>query len=60
MKNESKTLYIPLYGKALVSRKGIILKDKKAEEIWDEEGFSIGGKSRSRWLAYFMGMRAAV
>ncbi|MBQ4117664.1 MAG: class I SAM-dependent methyltransferase [Oscillospiraceae bacterium] len=60
MKNESKTLYIPLYGKALVSRKGIILKDKKAEEIWAEEGFSIGGKSRSRWLAYFMGMRAAV
>ena len=60
MKNESKTLYIPLYGKALVSRKGIILKDKKAEEIWAEEGFFLGGKSRSRWLAYFMGMRAAV
>ncbi len=60
MKNESKTLYIPLYGKALVSKKGIILKDKKAEEIWGKEGFSLGGKSRSKWLAYFMGMRAAV
>lgn len=33
MKNESKTLYIPLYGKALVSGKNIILRDKKAEEI---------------------------
>lgn len=60
MKNESKTLYIPLYGKALVSRKNIILRDKKAEEIWEKEKFPLGGKSRSRCLAYFMGMRAAV
>ncbi len=60
MKNESKTLYIPLYGKALVSRKRIILSDKKAEEIWEKEGFPLKSKSRSKWLAYFMGMRAAV
>ena len=33
MNNVNKTLYIPLYGKAYVSRKGIILNDKKAEEI---------------------------
>ena len=37
MKNESKTLYIPLYGKAFVSKKGIILEDKKAEEIWEKD-----------------------
>ena len=60
MKNESKTLYIPLYGKALVSRKGVILHDKKAEEIWEKEKFPLGGKSKSKWLAYFMGMRASV
>ena len=60
MKNESETLYIPLYGKAFVSRKGIILEDKKAEEIWEKEKFPIGGKSKSKWLAYFMGMRSAV
>ncbi len=60
MKNESKTLYIPLYGKAFVSKKGIILSDKKAEEIWEKEKFPLGGKSKSKWLAYFMGMRAAV
>lgn len=60
MKNESKTLYIPLYGKALVSKKGIILKDKKAEEIWEAEKFPLGGKSKSKWLAYFMAMRSAV
>ena len=60
MKNESKTLYIPLYGKAFVSKKGIILSDKKAEEIWQKEKFPLGGKSKSKWLAYFMGMRSAV
>ena len=31
----SKTMYIPLFGKALVSQKGVILSDKKAEEIWN-------------------------
>ena len=60
MKNESKTLYIPLCGKAFVSKKGIILEDKKAEEIWEKEQFPIGRKSNSKWLAYFMGMRATV
>ena len=60
MNSVNKTLYIPLYGKAYVSRKGIILQDKKAEEIWAAEGFSLKGKSTSKWLAYYMGMRAAV
>ena len=59
MKNESKTLFIPLYGKAKVSREGLILKDKKAEEIWEAEGFALHGKAKSKWLAYFMGMRSA-
>ena len=60
MNSINKTLYIPLYGKAYVSRKGIILEDKKAEEIWEKEGFRLRGKSRSKWLAYFMGMRSRV
>lgn len=60
MDNINKTLYIPLYGKALVSRKGIILKDEKAEAIWDDVKFPLNGKSRSKWLAYYMGMRAKV
>ena len=60
MNNVNKTLYIPLYGKAFVSRKGIILNDKKAEEIWGAEGFELKGKSKSKWLAYYMGMRSAV
>ncbi len=60
MDNVNKTLYIPLYGKAFVSRKGILLHDPKAELIWQQEGFALKGKSRSKWLAYYMGMRSAV
>lgn len=60
MNNVNKTLYIPLFGKAYVSRKGIILEDRKAEAIWASEAFPIKGKSGSKWLAYYMGMRAAV
>lgn len=60
MNNVNKTLYIPLYGKAYVSKKGVILHDEKAEKIWDAEGFELKGKARSKWLAYNMGMRSAV
>ena len=39
MNSVNKTLYIPLYGKAYVSRRGIILSDPKAEEIWNANAF---------------------
>lgn len=60
MNNVNKTLYIPLYGKAYVSWKNVIMQDKRAEEIWEQEGFALKGKSASKWLAYYMAMRAAV
>ena len=60
MNEVNKTLFIPLYGKAQVSQKGLILRDQKAEEIWGKEGFAIAGKAKSRWLAYFMAMRARI
>lgn len=60
MNNVSKTLYIPLYGKAYVSRKGIILEDKKAEDLWAAEGIPLKGKAASKWLAYYMAMRSRV
>lgn len=60
MNSVNKTLYIPLYGKALVSRQGIILEDKTAERIWDAVQFPLKAKSRSKWLAYYMSMRSKV
>ena len=60
MNGVNKTLYIPLYGKSYVSKKGLFIDDKKAEEIWAAEGFSLKGKSKSKWLAYYMGVRSAV
>lgn len=60
MNSVNKTLYIPLYGKAFVSQKGIILRDKKAEEIWKNNAFPLKRKSKSKWLAYYMAMRSVV
>lgn len=60
MDSVNKTLYIPLYGKSYVSKKGIILNDKMAEEMWTASGFTLRGKAASKWLAYYMGMRARV
>ena len=59
MDSVNKTLYIPLYGKSYVSKRGMILHDTKAEEIWAAEGFPLKGKSASKWLSLYMGMRAA-
>ena len=58
MNEVNKTLYIPLYGKSFVSKKGIILNDKKAEDIWGKVNFKLKGKSKSKYLAYYMGVRS--
>ena len=60
MNEVNKTLFIPLYGKSQVSKKGIILNDPTAERIWEAESFPIHGKSKSKWLSYNMAMRARV
>jgi O-methyltransferase involved in polyketide biosynthesis len=60
MSGVNKTMYIPLYGKAFVSSKGLFLSDKMAEKIWSAERFSLKGKAKSKWLAYYMGIRSAV
>ena len=60
MNSVNKTLYIPLYGKAYVSKRSLFLHDAKAEEIWEAEQFPLNGKSKSKWLAYYMGIRSAV
>ena len=56
----NRTLYIPLYGKAFVSRRGLFIKDGYAERIWGEVNFPLKGKAKSKWLAFYMGIRAAV
>lgn len=60
MNEVNKTLYIPLYGKSMVSKQRIILKDSMAEKIWEAERFEIKGKSKSKWLSYNMAMRARI
>ena len=60
MNEVNKTLYIPLYGKAYTSKKGVIIHDKKAEDIWAQTTFPLTGKAKSKWLAYYMSMRAVV
>lgn len=60
MDGVNRTLYIPLYGKSFVSRKGLILHDPSAEMIWEKEAFPLSPKAKSKWLAYYMGMRSAV
>ena len=62
MNSVNKTLYIPLYGKAMVSKKKIILQDPTAEKIWteQEQNITLKGKSKSKWLCYNMAMRARI
>ena len=57
MTNESMTLFIPLYGKAMMSREGF-LYDPTAEEIVSSVDFDFSKVDRSRKLAIYMAMRA--
>lgn len=59
MTNESKTLFIPLYGKAAMSREGIF-SDKTAERIVASLPQEMEKVDTSRRLAIFMAMRAAL
>ena len=60
MDGVNKTLYIPLYGKSCMSKRGLFLQDQWAEKIWETEQFLLKGKAKSKWLAFYMGIRAAV
>lgn len=59
MTNESLTLFIPLYGKALMSREGF-LPDPTAEKIVASVDFDFTKVDQSRKLAIYMAMRAAL
>lgn len=57
MTNESKTLFIPLYGKAVMSREGFF-GDETAENILKTEEENLKNVDTSRKLAIYMAMRA--
>ena len=57
MTNESKTLYIPLYGKAMMSKEDFII-DEMAERIYEIEKEAFENVDTSRKLAIYMAMRA--
>lgn len=58
MKNESLTLFIPLCGKAMMSREGLF-PDAEAERIVASVDFDFSRVDQSRKLAIYMAMRAA-
>ena len=60
LSNESKTLFIPLLGKARMSKEKIFLNDPKAEEIISKMDSSFLPKKQSKWLSMYMSLRAFI
>jgi len=60
LSNESKTLFIPLLGKALMSKKNLFLHDLKAEEIINKVDFDFSKLNQSKWLSMYMSLRALI
>ena len=60
LNNESKTLFIPLLGKALMSKEKIFLHDPKAEEIISKIDYNFASLKQSKWLSMYMSVRAII
>ncbi len=60
LSNESKTLFIPLYGKALMSKNNLFINDPKAEEIIDSINYNFSKLKQSKWLSMYMAARAKI
>lgn len=58
--NESKTLFIPLYARALMSKENLFLKDLKAEEIINKVNYHFDELNQSKWLSMYLATRTAV
>lgn len=58
--NESKTLFIPLLGKAIMSKENLFLHDPKAEEIISKIDFDFTSLKQSKWLSMYMSVRAFI
>ena len=57
LNNESKTLFIPLLGRAQMSKKDLFLKDLKAEEIIDKVDYDFKSLKQTKWLSMYMSLR---
>lgn len=60
LNNESKTLFIPLLGKAVMSKDNIFLHDPKAEEIISKIVYDFDSLKQSKWLSMYMSLRAMI
>ena len=60
LNKESKTLFIPLLGKAIMSKEGLFLEDKKAEEILSKIDYDFNSLKQSKWLSMYMSLRALI
>ena len=58
--NESKTLFIPLIGKARISKDNLFFKDEKAEEIVLSVNYDLKGLKVSKWLSMYLSLRALI
>lgn len=60
LNNESKTLFIPLLGKAIMSKDNIFLHDPKAEEIIEKLDYDFSSLKQSKWLSMYMSLRSLI
>lgn len=60
LNNESKTLFIPLYGKALMSKEKLFIDDPKAEEIIKSIDYDFSRLKQAKWLSMFMAVRSKI
>jgi len=60
LNNESKTLFIPLLGKAIMSKKNLFIYDPKAEEIISKLDFDFKSLKQSKWLSMYMSLRTKI
>lgn len=60
LSNESKTLFIPLFAKSVMSKNNLFLHDLKAEEIVSKIDYDFNLLKQSKWLSMYMALRASI
>ena len=60
LNNESKTLFIPLFAKSVMSKNNLFLHDPKAEEIVSKIDYDFNLLKQSKWLSMYMALRASM